>query len=127
MKYQFLAATALAVRVPLYKKVQVRQILEAHEKFDEPLFYELLTRDDADHLMLSDAHNLIWSMQEDYPDIVKVSAIGKTWQDRDIPLVTIDGYDYLMSGNMTLEGKPFTDDSYEGLAEEIVNEKSNQG
>ena len=57
-----LLATALAVRVPFYSKVQVREALEAHEKFDDALFYQLLTRENSNHLMLSDATNLIYSL-----------------------------------------------------------------
>jgi hypothetical protein len=99
----------------------VRALLEQHEHFDEALWYNLLTRDDADHIMLSDATNLIYSIQDDYPDIVKVSSIGTSWEDRQIPLVTIDGYDYLASGSDKLDGKPFVDDSsYDSMAEEIT-------
>jgi len=34
-------------------------------------------------------------MALDYPEIISVSSIGKSWQERDISLVTIDAYDYL--------------------------------
>jgi len=58
----------------------------------------LLVRPDYDHLFFSDVHNLIFSMQEDFPEIVSVESIGKSWQDRDIYLMKIDGLNYLTGG-----------------------------
>ena len=46
---------------------------------------------DCEHIFLSDVNDLIYSMQEDYPDVVSVSTIGSSWEGRPINLVTIDG------------------------------------
>lgn len=51
----------------------------------------MLTRFDCEHIFLSDVNDLIYSMQEDYPDVVSVSSIGTSWEGRDINLITIDG------------------------------------
>ena len=46
---------------------------------------------DSEHIFLSDVNDLIYSMQEDYPDVVSVASIGTSWEGRDINLITIDG------------------------------------
>ena len=51
-----------------------------------------------------------------------MSSIGGTYEDRPIPLVTIDGYDYLLSGSNKLDGKPFVEDSFNSVAEEIMGD-----
>ena len=51
-----------------------------------------------------------------------MSSIGGTYEDRPIPLVTIDGYDYLLSGSNKLDCKPFVEDSFNSVAEEIMGD-----
>lgn len=74
-----------------YGKIKVKEILESSNSFDQNMFDKLLTRNDFEHIFLSDVNDLIYSMQEDYPDVVSVSSIGTSWEGRDINLITIDG------------------------------------
>jgi len=60
-----------------------------------------LARQDADHLFLSDSVDLMWSMAKDFPEIVSVSSIGKSWEERELHLITIDAFDYLMKDAST--------------------------
>jgi hypothetical protein len=59
-----------------YGKIKVKEILESSKIFDQNIFDKLLTRFDSEHIFLSDVNDLIFSMQEDYPDVVSVSSIG---------------------------------------------------
>ena len=62
-----------------YEKIDVRNILEAHSEFNQDVFDKLLSRLDADHIFLSDVNNLIFSLQEDYPELIDVKKIGESW------------------------------------------------
>lgn len=59
------------------------------------MFSKLLARYDTPHLFLTETTNLIKSMAMDYPEIVSVQSIGKTWEDRDINMVKIDGLEFM--------------------------------
>jgi hypothetical protein len=59
-----------------FGKIKVKEILESSKGFDQNIFDKLLTRFDCEHIFLSDVNDLIYSMQEDYPDVVSVSSIG---------------------------------------------------
>jgi alkylhydroperoxidase/carboxymuconolactone decarboxylase family protein YurZ len=54
------------------------------------LFSELLTRKDLSHLLLSDIESMMDKMAEEFPDMIKVSSIGKTWEGRDIRVLELD-------------------------------------
>jgi hypothetical protein len=62
-----------------FKKIEVKELLEKHQDFDIKLFTSLLTREDSAHIFLSDANNLMKSIQMDFPDVVQLKSIGKTW------------------------------------------------
>ena len=64
---------------PSFKKVPVRETLEESEKFEQAMFDKLLTRVDSDHLFLTDVRNMIYSLKEDYPELITISTIGKSW------------------------------------------------
>ena len=57
---------------PQFTKIEVRKILEANQYFDEKIFNTLLIRDDLDHLLYSNANNLIHSIAIDFPEVVKI-------------------------------------------------------
>ena len=54
------------------------------------MFSELLTRKDLSHLLLSDIESMMDKMAEEFPDMIKVSSIGKTWEGRDIRVLELD-------------------------------------
>ena len=54
------------------------------------LIKDLISRDDGlFHLLLSDSNALIQSLAHDFPDLVTVSSIGKSFQGRDINVVEL--------------------------------------
>ena len=54
------------------------------------MFSELLTRKDLSHLLLSDIESMMDKMAAEFPDMIKVSTIGKTWEGRDIRVLELD-------------------------------------
>jgi hypothetical protein len=54
------------------------------------MFQKLLTRSDVPHIFLSDAERLLVSISNEFPELVKLSTIGQTWESRDIQLLTIN-------------------------------------
>jgi len=54
------------------------------------LFSELLTRKDLSHLLLSDIESMMDKMAAEFPDMIKISTIGKTWEGRDIRVLELD-------------------------------------
>ena len=40
-------------------------------------------------------------MQQDFPEIIKVSSLGQSWEKRSIDLITIDAKDYLSKNKKT--------------------------
>lgn len=58
----------------------IKQILLGHRgDFDQDLFSELLTRKDLSHLLLSDINTMMDQLAREFPEIIKVHSIGKTW------------------------------------------------
>ena len=100
---KYLAYIALTKAILLDKqsfdKINVREILEQHKEFNQDVFDKLLTRNDLDHILLSDVTNLMYSLQEDYPELVEVKKIGESWEKRPINLLTLDAYEYLKSSS----------------------------
>ncbi len=89
MAYIFRAAALLAVG-SAFEKVEVRKALESSPEFGMPLFEKLLTRVDSDHIFLPDVENLVESIRQDFPGVVKLSSIGQTWENRSMTLVQVD-------------------------------------
>lgn len=55
------------------------------------LYENFITRKDGlNHLLLTDVNELMDRMQSDFPDIVKVNSIGKSFQGRDINVIELD-------------------------------------
>ena len=62
------------------------------------MFKNLLTfTNHADHdktfpsLLHSQIENLLKSLKHDFPDVIQLSSIGKTWQKKEQTLMTVDG------------------------------------
>ena len=45
----------------------------------------------------------MYSLQEDYPELINIRSIGQSWQKRPIELLTLDGYKYLKENNQKYE------------------------
>lgn len=80
---------------PGFSKVDVKGVLESSSSFGIDIFRKLLARYDADHIFLTETTNLIKSMAADYPEIVSLQSIGQSWEQRDINMLKIDGYQYM--------------------------------
>lgn len=53
-------------------------------------------------MLLTDVNNLMTQIQAEFPDIVKIKSIGKSWEGRDINMLEIDARDhYGVSGDST--------------------------
>lgn len=69
--------------------IPVKEILESEENSNN-LAEKLISRKDKlPHLLLSDVNNLIKSLENDFPELIKVHSIGKTVEGRDMPVVEI--------------------------------------
>lgn len=75
--------------------MEVKEILEGSSSFDKDVFTKLLVRYDTPHIFLTETTNLIKSMEIDYPEIVSIQSIGKSWQDRDINMIKIDALEFM--------------------------------
>ena len=58
----------------------VRQILSESPTFTEDMFKKLLLRDGLNHLLLPEIDDLTYSLARDFPDLVTIKSIGKTWE-----------------------------------------------
>ena len=71
-------------------------MLQDHKSFDDKLFEELFTRPSFDGkdryptLFVTEENLLMESLAHDFPDIISLLSIGKTFQGRDIKLITLD-------------------------------------
>ena len=64
-------------------------------KFTSYQFDKLLVKQDGfNHILLSDANSLMQQIKEEFPDIVKIESIGKSWEGRDINMLEIDARDH---------------------------------
>jgi hypothetical protein len=45
----------------------------------------------------------MYSLQEDYPEMITVKNIGQSWEKRPIELLTLDGYEYMKKNNQKYE------------------------
>ena len=64
---------------------------------------ELLVREDLNHLLMTDINDLIYSLEREFPEVLKISSIGKTVLNRDIPLLELDARDYLLRNEPELK------------------------
>jgi len=94
--------------------VSVKSVLEGNPEFDASVFKMLLVRPDIDHIFLSDVEKLLNGIQNDFPEVSMLTSLGKTWEDRDIHLLTLDGAGVFAGSpgfvqeeaNKTAEAKP---------------------
>lgn len=69
--------------------IKVKEILAVTDQGQ--FVNELISRPDGlKHLLLSDVNKLLYSIQNDFPDIAKVYSIGKSVEGRDINLIEIN-------------------------------------
>jgi hypothetical protein len=68
----------------------VKEVLESQSNFDETLVKQLLVRHDLNHLLLSDINKLMAKIGQEFPDLVKLSTIGYSREDRPIVMMTIE-------------------------------------
>ena len=76
--------------VSLTSALPVRQILSESPDFTEEMFKKLLLRDGLNHLLLPEIDDLTSSLARDFPDLIQIKSIGKTWENRDIKMIEID-------------------------------------
>ena len=71
-------------------------MLQDHKSFDDKSFEELFTRPSFDGndryptLFVTEENLLMESLAHDFPDITSLSSIGKSFQGREIKLITLD-------------------------------------
>lgn len=86
-----LAVTALLGSAQAIRREQdVREILESSTTFDDNLIKQLLVRDDLNHLMLTDVNKLIMKIAKEFPEFVKLSTIGESFEGRPMYMLTLD-------------------------------------
>jgi hypothetical protein len=74
----------------------IKKILEGQKgDFDQSMFDELLTRRDISHIFLSDIHSMMEILEREFPDIIKTFSIGKTWQEREMMMISLDARDLM--------------------------------
>jgi hypothetical protein len=71
-------------------KIDLKEILNRNKNMDL-VFSELLVRRDTPHIMLREAQDIMNAMRIDFPEVVQVKSIGKTWEGRSIDMIVIDG------------------------------------
>ena len=75
--------------------------------FDQKEFDRLFIRKDGlPHLLLSDVDRIAQQMQSEYPEIVKIESIGRTWQDRPMNMIKINAKEYLEKKEQSGADKP---------------------
>ena len=58
---------------------------------DQDQFDKIFTHPDGfNHVLLSDVVKITEALASDFKDVLTVQTIGKTWENRDIQLITID-------------------------------------
>jgi hypothetical protein len=80
--------------------MSIKQILSSYPgttniTVDE--FSRFLIRKDLSHLLLSDVDAITKSIEQDFPDVVKVYSIGETYQKRPINVIELDAKKWLES------------------------------
>ena len=59
------------------------------------MFDELLTRRDIAHLLLSDIQSMTAQLEKEFPEVIKTFSIGKTWQERELLMISLDARDLM--------------------------------
>lgn len=62
----------------------------------------MLTRKEISHLFLSDIYTMVDQLQREFPEIINVRSIGKSWQNRDIMLIELDARDVMEKNGLKL-------------------------
>lgn len=59
---------------------------------DQDSFDKIFTHqsDGFNHILLTDVEKIYKSLADDFKEVLTVESIGKTWEHRDITLITID-------------------------------------
>ena len=71
--------------------LDIKAIFEQHKDINMEEFKQLFIRSDQfSHLLLSDAQRIVTALQKDFPDIIKVSSIGDSYQERPINVIELD-------------------------------------
>lgn len=94
----FLLKTSLLI-TQIVQAVPVRSILEQDTYISEEIIKQLLVRHDLNHLLKREIDDLVDSIARDFPEVVKLSTIGYTVEQRPITLITIDARDYLIQND----------------------------
>ena len=58
--------------------------------FDADLFNSLLTGPELAHVLYSDVESITQKLQSEFSQIITTQSIGKTWEERDITVITLD-------------------------------------
>ena len=62
----------------------------------------MLTRKEISHLFLSDIYTMVDQLQREFPEIINVKSIGKSWQSRDIMMIELDARDVMEKKGLKL-------------------------
>lgn len=66
------------------------------------MFDELLTRRDISHLLLSDIQSMTATLEKEFPEVIKTFSIGKSWQEREILMISLDARDMMEKKGLQL-------------------------
>ena len=82
--------------------------MKENRKFDQVMYEKLLTRKDGKGgrpgqtcLLYSDTLELIQQMKKEFPEIINLSSIGKSYENRDVMLITLDAREFIVQKQMT--------------------------
>lgn len=84
----------------------ITSILSEHEEFTQKMFDQLLTRPSYQNkgtlaaLLHSDIERVMAQLQKEFPEVIKISSIGKSYQGRPITLMEVDARDFLVKQRM---------------------------
>ena len=67
----------------MWKELEESDMMSLYDNF-------ITRKDGINHLLLSDVNNLMEKVARDFPDIAKMTSIGKSYQGRDINAIEID-------------------------------------
>ena len=93
---------------------------------DQTQFDRLFIRPDLNHILLSDVDRFLDSLAADYPDVVQVSSIGNSWENRPIRLVTLDARSKFILHPKASEQKPVAAAETKKTSDEKESQKADQ-
>lgn len=91
--------------------VSIRSILSQSPTFTQEMFNALLTRPSYNNegtlaaLFHTDIERLLVQLQKEFPEIIKLSSIGNSYQGRPITLMEVDARDFLVKEKMRELGR----------------------